>query len=64
MIWADLLLTGLVLSLMIYGDGMRLKIKGKGWVIAATFTLGPCFSLPLFLYLRESAAERQYLKKS
>lgn len=50
----DLIITALVLLVFIYKETHRLQM-GHWWVYAlATLLVGPSFSMPLFLYIRES----------
>lgn len=36
-------------------EGRRLSLRSWSWVIPATFLVGLCFGIPLFLLLRERA---------
>ena len=51
----DLSLAAVVACIFYVAEGLRQGIKLWWVAILGTFTIGLCFSLPLFLYLRERA---------
>ena len=52
---ADVLVSAVVLVIFVATEGRRRNVKGWGWAIVGTLTVGVSFGLPLFLYLRERA---------
>ncbi|MGB0922593.1 MAG: DUF2834 domain-containing protein [Alphaproteobacteria bacterium] len=52
----DLSLAAIVACIFYVAEGLRQGIKLWWLAILGTFTIGLCFSLPLFLYLRERNA--------
>ncbi len=51
--WVDAGLTGIALIPFIIVEGRRLGMKHLWAPIAGIFAVGVCFSLPLFLFIRE-----------
>ncbi|HEY0721982.1 MAG TPA: DUF2834 domain-containing protein [Gammaproteobacteria bacterium] len=56
---ADLLLSAVVFSLFVCVEGRRFAMKRLWLYPLLTFAIGLSFGLPLFLYARERASERQ-----
>ena len=56
-ITTDLLFAALVFILWTSWDGPRSGVKSWWVIIPATFLVGFCFGLPLYLYMRERALE-------
>lgn len=52
---ADLSLAAIVASIFYVSEGLRQGVKLWWVALIGTFTIGLCFGLPLFLYLRERA---------
>lgn len=58
-VFCDLTLSALCFFYWASYEGPRLGIKRWWWTIPATFIIGLCFALPLFMYWRERALESQ-----
>ena len=50
--WADVVVTGLVVIILIIAEGRRLSMPTL-WLPILALLIGPSLALPLFLYLRE-----------
>lgn len=56
---AAFIIASVVTFLFIFSEGRRLKMKGLWLPLLATILVGVSCGLPLFLYLREMARDRQ-----
>ncbi len=59
---ADLFVSSLAFWAFLFPEARRVGIRGPGWFVAANLAIGLCFALPLFLYVRARALERQALR--
>jgi len=55
----DLGLAALAGTIFMIGDGIRSKISFWWVCLIGTFTIGFCFGLPLYLFLRDRAMEQR-----
>jgi Terpene cyclase DEP1 len=54
----DVIVSSLVLWVLVYVDGRRLRMAHRWVPIAANLLVGVSLGLPLFLYMREARLER------
>ncbi len=52
-VMADLLIAAVAGTIFIIAEGMRAQVKFWWVAIIGTYSIGFCFGLPLFLYLRQ-----------
>jgi hypothetical protein len=59
LVMTDLLLSSVVFWIWMFREGSRHRI-GRLWIyVAVTLSVGLCFALPLFLYVRERKLEAE-----
>ena len=60
----DLILTALVLLIFSYREAKKLAMRNWWLVAISTLLIGPSFSLPLYLYLRQDRVGKAVIKLS
>ncbi len=57
--WLDVVIAAITLVCFIFADAKRHQVGWYPLAVIATFTIGVSAGLPLYLYLRELAKEKQ-----